>query len=206
MQPFALQEEDEAEDGGGVIQPRAVRLTAARLIRPLQHGPQCPGLSSLFSIVNGIRLALAHKHRFSERELMEMIAAGLRFLNGRVTSERAVTCGMSFGLWLRMAEALVDRTRTRSGVWVALEREYVTSETRESALMVIARAIERGRPLLTLMRGGQYSIIHGVTASSLLLFDSAGAQWISRGSTALHGGARNAKHMLCPRTFLSIRS
>lgn len=182
------------------------KLPAAKLIDPLQHGAQSPGLSGLYSIVNGIRLALAHKYQFSDRELAELIAAGLRFFDGRLTTERVVMCGLPLGLWLRLAEALADRTRRHSRMNLLVEREYGQGKDRASSWVTIKRVIDEGRPLLSLVQGGRYTVVSGFTSSSLLLFDSSDAHWISKFATGVPGDHDYARHVVRPTSFISLRT
>ena len=95
---------DHNDDVDQLRSPTRAKLAAASLIDPIYHGEQCPGLSGLYSIVNGIRLALAPDYHFDDRELAGLVAAGLRFFNGRLTPEQVMMCGLPFGLWLRLAE------------------------------------------------------------------------------------------------------
>lgn len=185
--------------------PRRAKLATAG-VTPLRHGPHCPGLSGIFSIVNGIRLTLGLRHQFSDRDSVALVETGLRFLNGRVTPERAVTCGLPSGLWLRLAEGLTNRVRERTGLFVSVEREYPSDSNWASAQATIEQAIERRRPLLTLMRGGRYTAVSGFTAHSLLLFDSGGAQWILKSAIGIAGNGDDAKHILYPKTFISFRT
>ena len=66
--------------------------------------------------------------------------------------------------------------------------------------------IEAKRPLLGLFRGGRYTVLSGFTKSSLLLFDSGGAHWVSKRSTGVLTDTEGAKHVLCPASLISLRS
>ena len=195
-----------AVEDEGAGEPRRAKLRAAMRLEPLRHSPHCPGLSGLFSIVNGIRLALAHKHIFSERQLADMVSAGLRFLDGRLTVERALTCGLPTGLWLRLAEALAYRTSRVTGFSLLVEREHVVVVSRPNVWLAIGRVIEARRPIIGLIRAGRYTVLSGFTQTSLLLFDSGGAHWISKTSTGVPTDREGAKHVLCPASFISLRS
>ena len=195
-----------AVEDEGAGESRRAKLKAATRLEPLRHSPHCPGLSGLFSIVNAIRLALADKHVFSERQLADMICAGLRFLDGRLTAERVLTCGLPTGLWLRLAEAMAYGTSRVTGSPLSVEREHVLDVSRPNVWLGIERVIEARRPLLGLFRGGRYTVLSGFTQSSLLLFDSGGAHWVSKRSTGVLTDTEGAKHVLCPASFISLRS
>lgn len=186
--------------------PSKAKLAAVKLIEPLQHGALSPGLSGLYSIVNAIRLTLAHKHHFSNRELADMVSAGLRFMEGRLSPERAVTCGLPSGLWLRLTEALIDRTRRRTCAFLLTERVFVPYGDRTTMWSAIELEILRGRPMLMMMQGGRYTVVSGFTPTSLLLFDSGGGSWIAKAATGVPRDCLGAKHVTYPGSFLTIRA
>lgn len=194
------------DEPDGKPQVRRSKLPNARLLSPLWHGDQCEGLSGLYAIVNGIRLALAHKHQFDGPELHALIASGLRFMDGRLTPERAITSGLRIQLWRRMAEALADRTHERQRVPLFVEQVFAQPQGRSAAWAAIEREIDGWRPVLTLMRGGRYSVVSGYTDSSLLLFDSGGACWISKRVTGVPGDCDGARHIVYPASFLALRA
>jgi hypothetical protein len=185
---------------------RGFKLPNARLLSPLWHGDECVGLSGLYSVVNGIRLALAHKHLFDGPEVHALIRAGLQFMDGRLTPQRAVTCGLRVQLWQRMVEALVERTRQRDRLFVCVEQVFVRPEGRAAAWTAIEQQIDIWRPVLTLMRSGRYSVVSGYTDASLLLFDSGGACWISKRVTGVPGDCEGARHIVYPSSFLALRA
>lgn len=194
------------QQGDEALGQRRWKLPNARLIDPLWHGDQCTGLSGLYSVVNGIRLVLAHKCQFSDRELHELFAAGLRFMDGRMTPRRAVTCGLRVNAWRRLAEALTDRTRERHEVLLFADRLFVSERSRSAAWAAIEHGIEAHRAVLMLMRGGRYTVVSGYTPSSLLLFDSDGAWWISKQVTGVPGDCVGVRHLVYPSSFLTIRA
>jgi hypothetical protein len=186
--------------------PRQAKLTAAKLLDPLRQGDHCPGLSGLFAITNAIRLVLGGSYASSDRESIQIIAAGLRFLNGRLSPERAVTSALPFGLWLRLIDALGHFIHRRTARMVIAERVGPVILDREAAWMAIEQTILSGRPLLTLLQGGRYTVVSGFTHASLLLFDSSGAHWIAKSSTGIPGQRGEVKHILRPTSFVALRA
>ncbi|HUE79667.1 MAG TPA: hypothetical protein VMN38_08550 [Sphingomicrobium sp.] len=199
-------EEQGCGDPDDVPQVRRFKLPNARLLSPLWHGDECVGLSGLYSVVNGIRLALAHKHQFSGPELHALITAGLRFMDGRLTPQRAVACGLRVQLWRRLVEALASRTSHRSRLFVCVDRVFVRPQGRAAAWAAVEEQIDAWRPVLTLMQGGRYSVVSGYTDASFLLFDSSGACWISKRVTGVPGDCEGARHVIYPTSFLALRA
>jgi hypothetical protein len=83
---------------------------------------------------------------------------------------------------------------------------FVPPEGRTAAWAAIEQQIDVWRPVLTLMRGGRYSVVSGYTDASWLLFDSGGACWISKRVTGVPGDCEGARHILYPASFLAFRA
>ncbi len=184
-----------------------VKLPNAALVDPLWHGDGCTGLSGVYAVVNSIRLVVAHKHEFSARRTDDLLMAGLRFMDGRLSPSRALGCGLRLGVWRQLVEALTDHARSRYGMLVFTERVHDDRDSSGHEIwLAIEQALDRHRAVLLLMRGGRYTVVSGYTANSLLLFDSGGACWISRGLTGVPGDCRDARHVIYPSSFVALRA
>lgn len=188
----------------GEAVPRCAKLRNTRLVSPLWHGEGCVGLSGLYAIVNGIRLALAHKHMMSAVEVHQLMTAGTQFLNGRLTPQQAILSGLRVTLWRNLAEAMAETTRRRLGVWIWLERLYPYGPSRDAAFATLEEAVLRMRVPMMLCRGGHYTVVSGFTPSSLLLFDSGGACWVTRRVTGVPLDCDDARHVIHPSSFVAF--
>jgi hypothetical protein len=181
-----------------------LKLKPATLLWPLYHGDNCIGLSGLYAILNAIRLAIAHKQVLTEPELYRIMRAGLRFLEGRLTPVQLLSSGLRVNLWRSMAEAMTEVTLREAGAWARVEPVFVSDPGVRAAFDAIEDAIERLRPVMMLCRGGRYTVVSGYTASSLLLFDSAGSCWIKKHVCGVPGDCDSARHVLYPASFLAV--
>lgn len=200
---------DELQVEGGFLSGAAsglekAKLKNARMLSPLWHGEGCVGLSGLYAIVNAIRLTLAHKHSFTGPELHALMTAGLRFMSGRLTPEQVALCGLRVTLWRGLAEAMVEATRRVTRAPLQLERLFPTDLGREAAFAAIEQAIARVRVPMMLCRGGRYTVVSGFTGSSLLLFDSGGACWMTRRLCGVPGDCDGARHIIYPTSLLAL--
>ena len=181
------------------------KLPNAALISPLWQGDACLGLSGLYAIVNAIRLGLADRRPLNAKEVERLFATGMRFTNGRMTPEQATVCGLRISAWRAMADALVEHTCRTTGVRLEVERLMVQSPTdRVAAFATLGEALLRLRVPLILLRGGHYTVVSGITRSSLLLFDSAGACWVSKRVCGVPGDCDGARHLIVPASFLTL--
>lgn len=205
MLPFCEPMAD--DEPGGSSEPLRAKLRNTRLIQPLLHGDGCVGLSGVYSVVNAIRLVLADKRNPGATAMDELLTAGLRFMDGRLTPARAATSGLRVSLWRQLAEALTDRTRHRHRVLVFAERIYVDNGIdRMVAWSSIEENIRARRAVLLLTRGGRYTVVNGYTPSSLLLFDSGWSYWISKRATGVPGDCAGARHIIYPSSFMTVRA
>lgn len=200
----------------GQEQEGSVEPDAAPGFRPLKHpnagsvtplwlGDGCEGLSGLYAAVNGIRLALAHEHRFTAAEVHFLMRAGLRFLDGRLTPQQCVLNGLRLQLWRGLVEGLVEATRQRTGLRLAAERIHVDGQaSRSAAFEALDGALRTFRVPLILSRNGHYTVVSGTTAASVLLFDSRGGCWIGKRVCGVPGDSAALRHRIYPASFIAL--
>jgi hypothetical protein len=180
------------------------KLGNAGLVDPLLHGDGMVGLSGLYAVTNAIRLALADRRYITAGEAHVLMSAGFRFLSGRLTPLQVYSCGCRVSVWRGLAQAMVQTACQRLGANLRIERLAVPLGGRGGAFAAIEQAIDAWRPVLILCRGGRYKVVSGYTASSLLLFDSAGAAWLSKRACAVPGDGEGGRHVLYPASFLAL--
>lgn len=184
--------------------PRRTKLRNTRLVGPLWHGDGLLGLSGIYAIVNAIRLTLAHKHILNAIEIHELLTAGTKFMSGRLTPQQAMLSGLRVTLWRRLAEAMTETTRRRIGVWIWVERLHPSDLGRDAAFATLEQAVLQMRVPMMLCRSGHYTVVSGFTPSSLLLFDSGGACWVTRRLTGVPGDCDKTRHVIYPSSFLGL--
>ena len=102
-------------ESGAALTVRRIRHPNAQLITPLWLGDYCEGLSALYAAINGVRLALACEHRFTGPEVHQLMRAGLRYFDGRVSGYRANRLVSARAIDQDQAEYVADLYR-RDGV------------------------------------------------------------------------------------------
>jgi hypothetical protein len=183
---------------------QALKHPNSGLIAPLWHGEQCQGLSGLYAILNGIRLAVAHEHCLTASEMDGLLRVGVRFLDGRLTLQQTILNGLRIQLWRQLIGAMAEATRSSIGVRVVPERLHAEPKSAEAAFDALEDAVCRWRVPLILCRGGHYTALSGVTASSLLLFDSGGGCWISKRVCGVPGDGEALRHAIYPASFMAL--
>lgn len=195
------------DEMGGPVEPVHFKLPNAARVKPLFHGDGCIGLSGIYSIINGIRVVLAHRYEFDGPALYELLRASFRFMDGRLSPTRTATCGLRVAMWRELAEAMTHHVRKRHRALVFAERVHTEPGIdRKSAVSLIEQNIRNYRAVLVLMHGGRYTVISGYTPSSLVLFDSNWSCWISKRVTSVPNDCEGARHVIHPTALLTLRA
>ena len=191
---------------GAALDLAHVRHPNASLVEPLMLGEACQGLSGLYAAINGIRLALAHKHQLTAPEVHVLMRAGLRFLDGRLSLQQCVLNGLRVQHWRGLVEAIAEATGQRLGLRVSVERIHVADARRRyEAFGALDIAVRAWRIPLILCRGGAYRVVSGTTAASVLLFDSD-ACWLAKRVCGVPGDGDGLRHILYPTAFLALNA
>lgn len=182
-----------------------MRHPNAELLSPLLHADACSGLSGLYSIINGIGVVLADRYVLTHADAHALLTAGFRFMDGRLSPNQVALSGLRVTLWRALTDAVCASANRRIGVRLSSERfHWVGEANRDAAFRALQMELERRRVPLMLCRGGRYTVVRGITRSSLLLFDSSGAHWIAKQTCGVPGDCDRARHIIYPNSFMSL--
>ena len=117
-----------------------------------------------------------------------------------------ITRGIRVRLWHSLVEALVEAARRRTGQFLSLERLFVEGRDRAAVFGALQRSVATFRVPLILLRGGIYTVVNGITPSSILLFDARGCCWISKRVCGVPGDAHGARHVVHPASFVALNA
>lgn len=189
----------------GAAPARAVQHPNAGLLDPLWRGSACDGLSGLYAAINGVRLAIAHKHVMTGPETEQLIRSALRFLDGRISLQQCLANGLRTQLWRRLVFAVCEAASQRLGVRVMAEELLVERlGSPSAAFSALEGALLRWRLPLVLRRGGLYTVVTAVTPKSLVFHDSGGACWISKRLCSVPGDQTLLRHAIYPSSFMAL--
>lgn len=188
--------------------PRAILLPAAKQLQPLRQG-DLSNLCGVYSLVNGLQLALFPVRRLRRREVASLLQFAFSNLAGRSPVASVVANGMSDVTWMRLSKVLVRYVATEYGVAIKASHDLRALAQTDwgMALRSIKRAIRTGSPVLVGLFGAldHYTVIAGYTDSRLLLFDSSGHRWVhTMGCGFAHGGAQ-PRHRILKRSVTIFR-
>lgn len=171
------------------MRPLHVLLPAARSLRPLMQGDSS-SLCGLYSILNGIQLALWPLHKLTRAQRTKLVRIAVTSLEKDNALAEVIGAGMAEETWVQLSAHLVshvpDITGSRLRQRFILRHEPALTSRR--ATTVIKSQIRAGAPVMLLIWGAynHCTVAVGYTSSRLLLFDSSGFKWIHFRNLGLH--------------------
>jgi hypothetical protein len=189
-----------------MVQRSRLQEAAERLL-PLRQG-QFDNLCGLYSILNAIRLVHwptleLHAHR--SRKLFQH---GICALEREGLLHDVLKQGMDEKTWTWLGDTVLAEASKLTGI--SLRRlpilEKVKKTDIDAALAIIDRHTRKGQPVLAELGGGynHYTVIVGMTANKLQLFDSYGYRWIAAASCELDHRRAVARHQIGRRSAAAI--
>jgi hypothetical protein len=103
-----------------------------------------------------------------------------------------------------LVQSIAVAAQRTTGIRFVAERVYTANTSRQAAFDGIENALRRLRVPLLLCRGGHYTVVRGITESSLILLDSGGACWISKRACGVPGDGCGLKHVIYPASFMAL--
>lgn len=182
-----------------------ISLTAASHLVPFQQG-EGSELCGLYSVLNGIQLALWPDRKLSQAQLKRLIrlgadsaSLGLLDVLGRGIDEEP---------WLELAREMLEAASDLTGQRIRPHyflRGRARSRT-ETALRAIQRQIAAQRPVIVMLWGGynHATVISGVSPRRVELFDSIGFKWVKRSSLGLDHAWSTKLHRIPKRSAMAL--
>ena len=184
-----------------MIIPAAIKLT------PLRQGDS-DSLCGLYSIINGIRLALHPKVKLTRTQVRSLFVHGLEALSRSKRLPAVLASGISETAWMRLCDNVIDHASHLTGH--SVRRSYVLRGIQgldsRGALSLLRRELRNGRPLVLLLWGAydHCSVAVGYSASRLVLFDSHNLRWIELRSVGLHHARSTKRHKIAKRSAIAL--
>lgn len=155
---------------------------AAIELQPLMQG-NLDGLCGLYAIINALRVAVYPEHVITTRMSKRLLECGLGVLGRKGKLKHTIINGIDSAVWLLLCQAIIAEAETLVGCRIAIAHlvaAYRPWRTRD-LVRSINKAVNEQQPVLICLEGrlNHWSVIVGVTATRLVLFDSANCRWIS---------------------------
>lgn len=173
-------------------------LPGMAILRPNQQG-RLDRLCGIYSIINGIELAI-FPERLMPAQRKALFDEGIAFLARSKRLETVAQEGMSERLWIRLRDALLAAVSASSGQTLQampLPPPHADIGIRE-LLSWTKRNIVQGRPVLLGLWGvyDHFTVVGGISAKNLLLYDSFGFQHVLLSSLAVRTPRTTARHKI----------
>ena len=153
------------------------------------------------TFVNGLRFAAVERRtRLSADHCQTLFRHGATYLNQQAKLSAAVRYGLRARMWSRLVVELASKATRLLRVPIVAYRPLapITDVTLELALYTVREAVRGRQPVLVLLKGEyeHYTVVCGITATRLNLFDSCGYRFVSISSCSLAEAASTSRHRI----------
>jgi hypothetical protein len=184
-------------------------LPGVALCSPFEQG-DLDNLCGLYAGVNAVCVTSAPIRPLSPSEAQHVLHAGVAFLQRRgwlsdalidgmpLLRQRAVTQHMG-----KVASQMIGISVTAAPILPARSKVQV-----HAALYLVASRLAAGSAVIACFENTlwHYTVIAGMSASRLYLFDSAGLHWIERRSMGICGKGAQARHCVSLASLIEVRT
>ncbi len=183
---------------------RSLLLAAARHLEPFQQG-ELDYLCGLYSVINAIRLLVAGSGSpLGQSQAERLYAAGIRHLSANSRLRACATSGMGGPEWRNLTDHLCRRVEPMVGIKVRSKRPFARRRPAPEAIYsAIESSLASERPVLLLLGGtyDHYTVVSGMSAARLLLFDSFGFHWVTRSHCSIGADPHAKRHQIAPASL-----
>jgi hypothetical protein len=165
-------------------------------------------LCGLYSPINAIQLALHPGKRLSQPQLQRIFRHGVEYLIQKEQLVHTLEHGLTVSPWLDLARKLAKYAAAEHGKYLVLRPilRGLPRYDREAAFEAIGRHLLAGHPILLGIWGtySHFSVLVGLSARKLTLFDSGGFRWLRRDCVSfMHDGTRN-RHRIARHSVFAL--
>ena len=180
---------------------QVVEIPARRLIKPYRQG-ELDALCGLYSALNALCLALYGCSTLSRPVVDYLFELGADYLDCKRGAGTAMASGVETRRWHALTRKLADRLSSPPFMVDVERAELGATPTMSDVFDWIATSITEEKPVLICFEGGieHFSVVAGITASTLQLFDSDGHRFVRRSSC----GIRSGFYRVSPKALLRI--
>lgn len=165
----------------------------AKQISPRLQG-QLDSLCGLYALINAIRVLHAPNHRITSNQCERLFEAGIDALAAKSVSKSLAFGNMTVAGQGKLARNLIKRTVLKGLPRISLRPSLPRIKSIDDLDVVLFEALSDGDIFLTCLQGRRthHSVIVGATSSRIMLFDSAGMQFVYKTSLRFDGATSGA--------------
>lgn len=184
-----------------------IMLSGVALCSPYAQG-DLDNLCGLYAAVNAICLVSAPIRPVRKSEALQLLQTSLDYLESRNELLDAFLEGMAIqrqrAVTQHVAKAASKTLELSFFAKPLLSAKSVA--TTEDALNAIAQRIKAGSAVIICLEHTywHYTVISGVSASRVYLFDSEGLHWIERRSFGISGRGSQVRHCVSLASFIEV--
>ena len=155
----------------------------AKQISPRSQG-QLDSLCGLYALINAIRVLHAPNHRITSNQCELLFEAGIDALAAKLVSKSLAFGAMTVAEQGKLARILIKSPALEGLPGVSVRPSLPRIKTIDDLDELLFEALSHGEIFLTCLLGRRthHSVIVGATSSRIMLFDSAGMQFVYKTS------------------------
>jgi hypothetical protein len=184
-------------------------LPGVALCSPFEQG-DLDNLCGLYTAVNAICVTGAPIRPFSTSEAQRIFHAGVSYLQRRGWLADALIHGMALHRQRAVTQhmGMAASRMTGFNMTVAPILPARSTLSADAAFDLIASRLAAGSAVIACFENTlwHYTVIAGMSASRLYLFDSAGLHWIERRSVGVSGKRSQARHCVSLSSLIEVRT
>jgi len=184
-------------------------LPGVALCSPFEQG-DLDNLCGLYAAVNAICVTSAPVRLLSPSEAQRVLHAGVSYLQRRGWLADTLIAGMALHRQRAVMQhmGIVASGMTGFHMTVAPILPARSTLLADAALNLIASRLAAGSAIIACFENTlwHYTVIAGMSASRLYLFDSAGLHWIERRSFGVSGKRSQARHCVSLSSLIEVRA
>lgn len=186
---------------------RTMMLPGVALCSPFAQG-DLDNLCGLYAAVNALCVTSAPIRPFSTAEAKQVLHAGIAHLQRR----RGLSDALIHGMALQRQRAVTEHMAKAAANITDLDFTVTplvpgTSKlTADAALGMVASSISAGSAVIACLENTfwHYTVISGVSASRVYLFDSDGLHWIERRSFGICDRGSQLRHCISLASLIEV--
>lgn len=184
-------------------------LPGVALCSPFEQG-DLDNLCGLYAAVNALCVTAAPIRPLSLSEAQHVLNAGVAYLQRRGWLADAVIHGMPLPRQRAVTQHMGKAASRMTGFNITTVPILPARSMLQvhAVLDLVASRLAAGSAVIACFENTlwHYTVIGGVSASRLYLFDSAGLHWIERGSMGICGKGAQARHCVSLASLIDVRT
>ena len=188
--------------------PKRVMLEGVALCSPFVQG-HLDCICGLYAAVNALALVAAPIRPLQRDEARELIRIGAEYLQRRQELCDALNFGMEVDRQVEVALHMLKQAERVTGLPITASTPFRGKGRRQGgpSIKALEKKLASGTALMVFLANtlDHYTVVCGVTARRVYLFDSDGNHWLERSAIGMDGRRLGVRHYVPAESIIEVR-